>query len=75
MRHDPTRDRWMILAPERVFSPDAVGVAVLKLCDGARSVDAIAEALAQSYDASKERILQDVIGLFQQLADKGVVSA
>ena len=34
MRHDAARDRWTILAPERVFTPDAIAVAVLQLCDG-----------------------------------------
>ena len=42
MRHDTARARWVILAPERVFTPDPVAVAVLKLCDGSRSVDTIA---------------------------------
>ena len=75
MRHDAARDRWTILAPERVFTPDAIAVAVLQLCDGARSVEAIAAELAQTYNAPKERILADVTALLQALADKGVVAA
>ena len=38
MRHDEGRGRWLILAPERVFDPDEIAVAILKLCDGQRSV-------------------------------------
>jgi pyrroloquinoline quinone biosynthesis protein D len=75
MRRDAVRDRWTILAPERVFSPDAVAVAVLQLCDGARSVESIAAELARTYDAPKERILADVVAMLQGLADKGVVVA
>jgi pyrroloquinoline quinone biosynthesis protein D len=75
LRHDSARDRWMILAPERVHTPDAIAVAVLKLCDGARTVDAIAGELAQTYNAPKETILADVIAMLQGLADKGVVAA
>jgi pyrroloquinoline quinone biosynthesis protein D len=75
MRHDAARDRWTILAPERVFTPDAIAVAVLRLCDGARSVEAIAAALAQAYNAPMERILADITALLQGLADKGVVTA
>jgi pyrroloquinoline quinone biosynthesis protein D len=75
MRHDAARDRWTILAPERVFTPDAIAVAVLQLCDGNRSVEAIAAELAQTYNAPKERILADVTALLQALADKGVVAA
>jgi len=75
MRHDAARDRWTILAPERVFTPDAIAVAVLRLCDGSRSVEAIAGELAQTYNAPKERILADISALLQDLADKGVVTA
>ena len=75
MRHDSVRDRWLILAPERVFTPDSVAVAVLHLCDGNRSVEAIAGALEQTYNAPNERILADILPMLQDLADKGVVTA
>jgi pyrroloquinoline quinone biosynthesis protein D len=75
MRHDNVRNRWLILAPERVFTPDAVAVAVLRLCDGKRSVEAIAVALEQTYNAPKERILSDILPMLQDLADRGVVTA
>ena len=75
MRHDAARDRWVLLAPERVFTPDTIAVTVLRLCDGNRSVDAVAEELAQTYNAPKDRILADIVPLLQGLADKGVVKA
>lgn len=75
LRHDPARGRWTILAPERVFTPDAVAVAVLQLCDGTRTLDRIAEELSESYDAPKDRILADIASMLQDLADKGVVQA
>ena len=75
MRHDAVRGRWTILAPERLFTPDAIAVAVLQLCDGSRSVEAIAGELAQTYNAPAERILTDIVPLLQDLADKGVVAA
>jgi pyrroloquinoline quinone biosynthesis protein D len=75
LRHDTARNRWMILAPERVLMPDAIALEVLQLCDGRRSVAAIAEALAGQYAAPPERILGDVTSLLQDLADKGVIRA
>lgn len=75
MRHDAARDRWIILAPERVFTPDAIAVAVLKLCDGTRSVQAIADELERTYQADKDQILPDIISMLQDLADKGVLKA
>jgi len=75
LRHDTARNRWMILAPERVLMPDAIALEVLQLCDGQRSVAAIAETLAGHYTAPQERILGDVTSLLQDLADKGVIRA
>jgi pyrroloquinoline quinone biosynthesis protein D len=74
LRRDAARDRWVILAPERVFTPDPIAVAVPNLCDGNRSVGDIAGELARTYDAPVERILADITGLLQGLADKGVVA-
>jgi pyrroloquinoline quinone biosynthesis protein D len=75
LRHDAARDRWVILAPERVFTPNPVAVAVLRLCDGKRTVEQIACTLAGMYRAPEERIRSDIIAMLQQLADKGVLSA
>jgi pyrroloquinoline quinone biosynthesis protein D len=75
MRHDTARDQWVILAPERIFTPDDIAIAVLKLCDGLRSVTTIAAELAQVYGASDEQILDDVASMLQDLADKGVIKA
>jgi pyrroloquinoline quinone biosynthesis protein D len=73
LRHDPARDRWLLLAPERVFTPDPIALEVLKLCDGERTLEAIADLLAARYAAPKEHILADVTSMLQDLADKGVI--
>jgi pyrroloquinoline quinone biosynthesis protein D len=75
LRHDHARERWMVLAPERIFTPNASAVAILRLCDGKRSVEEIARTLAADYGAAESLLLGDVIRLLQQLADKGVLSA
>ena len=49
LRHDAGRGRWVLLAPERILTPDQTAVAVLKLCDGKRTVEEIVEALAKEY--------------------------
>ena len=73
LRHDATRDRWLIQAPERNFYPDPIAVEVLKLCDGRRTVAEVADDLAMRYNAPKEQILADIVSMLQDLADKGVV--
>lgn len=73
LRHDAGRGRWILLAPERVLTPDETAVAVLKLCDGRRTVEEIVEALAKDYSAPADVIRSDVIELLQGLADKGYI--
>jgi pyrroloquinoline quinone biosynthesis protein D len=73
LRHDAGRDRWILLAPERVLTPDQTAVAVLKLCDGNRTVDEIVTVLAEEYSAPAEVIRTDVLDLLQGLADKGYI--
>ena len=73
--HDKGRSVWIILAPERVYSPDEIAVDVLKLCDGKRSVTDIAQQLAKQYQAPETEIATDIISMLQELSDKGVISA
>ncbi|WP_424390702.1 pyrroloquinoline quinone biosynthesis peptide chaperone PqqD [Methyloceanibacter sp.] len=75
LRHDAGRGRWVLLAPERILMPDETAVAVLKLCDGKRSVEEITEALAKDYAAPVDVIRKDVLELLQGLADKGYIKA
>jgi pyrroloquinoline quinone biosynthesis protein D len=75
LRHDEGRGRWIILAPERVFNPDDTAVAVLKLCDGQRSVSTIAKTLSEEYQAPLDVVTDDIVAMLQDLSDKGVVKA
>src|SRR5579863_6961814 len=70
LHRDQARERTVILGPERAYEVDAIGLAVLGLCDGRRSLAEIAAHLAQSYSAPVEIIARDVGVLLQGLADK-----
>ena len=74
LRFDETRQRWVILAPERVLAPDEIAVEILQLCDGARSVAQMIDLLAAKYTAEREAIGADVIAMLQDLADKGFLT-
>ncbi len=69
MRFDPVRANFAVLGPERVYWPDGVTVDILKLCDGRRSISAIAGELAQSYTAPVETIQADVLEFIQSWTD------
>jgi len=75
LRFDETRQAWVLLVPERVMVPDDIAVEILNLCDGARRVDDIVNALAAKYAAPHATIAADVVVLLQDLADKGFVVA
>ena len=74
LRFDETRQRWVILAPERVLAPDEIAVEILQLCDGARSVAEMIDQLAAKYTADRAAIGTDVIAMLQDLADKGFLT-
>jgi len=58
---------------ERLMMPDEIAVEVLKLIDGARTVDAIAGDLATRFGAPRDEVLGDVVSMLQDLADDTVL--
>src|SRR5205809_6912027 len=74
-RFDETRQRWIILAPERLMLPDEQAVEILQLVDGQTGVGAIIDSLANRYThAPRELIAKDVTAMLQDLADKGCLA-
>jgi len=72
-RHDDVRDRWVILAPERLLLPDDTAVEILQRLDGQRSVAQIIDMLSVDFNAPRADIAVDVIEMLQDLVDKGMV--
>jgi pyrroloquinoline quinone biosynthesis protein D len=73
-RHDETRGRWVVLAPERLLLPDELAVEILKLLDGKLSVDGVVDQLAGRFEAPRAVIAADVTAMLQDLLDKGVLA-
>lgn len=74
-QYDATRAQNVLLCPERVILLDDIGDAILALCDGRKSIAAIALALAARYEEEPALIEADVIGFVEDLAAKGVMTA
>jgi pyrroloquinoline quinone biosynthesis protein D len=72
-RFDEHRKAWIVLAPERLLLPDEQAVAILRLIDGKRDVDAIIDELAGQFDAARKVIASDVLPMLQNLLDKKVL--
>jgi pyrroloquinoline quinone biosynthesis protein D len=73
-RHDETRGRWVVLAPERLLLPDELAVEILRLVDGSLTVDGIVDDLARRFEAPREVIAADVTRMLQDLVDKAVLA-
>jgi pyrroloquinoline quinone biosynthesis protein D len=61
---------WVLVAPERVFKADGIASVILKRCDGSATISQMADEFAAAYNAPRDRILSDIVGLLQTLADK-----
>ena len=73
-RFDKARDKWIILAPERVFELDDVAYEVISRCNGDKSVGHVVDELCEKFEqVSRDVILGDVTSMLQDLADKGFV--
>jgi pyrroloquinoline quinone biosynthesis protein D len=60
LSHDRSRDRWVLLAPERILELDEVARSILALCDGERNIGSIGDELARTYQADRSEIMADV---------------
>jgi pyrroloquinoline quinone biosynthesis protein D len=68
--HNEAQGGLVLLAPERIFKPDAIAAEILKRCTGQATFGQIVDELAAAYSAPRERVLADVTALLRSLADK-----
>ena len=73
LREDTVRKRWVLLGPERIFDIDAIGVEILKRCDGKATVEQIVASLAQAFNAPPERVAKDVQQFLGGLVTKRII--
>jgi len=74
LKHDLTRDAWVLLAPERVVKLNAVSVDILNRCDGTSTLSRIVDELADKYKADRALIDRDVRSLLTGLSEKRMVA-
>jgi pyrroloquinoline quinone biosynthesis protein D len=73
LKHDETRDEWLLLAPERVIKTDAIAVEILKRCDGVATLSQIIDSLAEQFKADRGRVATDVRAMLGELSAKRMV--
>lgn len=71
LRWDDVRKRHLLLFPEGALVLNSTAGVVLELCDGKRTVKAIAQALGEQYRGVN--IEADVRQLLSRLAERGLL--
>ena len=67
---DAVRQQHVLLYPEGAVLLDDTGAAILELCDGQRSIRAIAEVLQERYNCD---VVEDVTEYLTGLAEKELI--
>jgi len=67
---DSVRQQHVLLYPEGVVLLNDTGAAILQLCDGSRSIRAIADVLRDRYQCD---VVEDVTEYLTQLAEKELI--
>ena len=75
LRLDPKTGKYVLLYPEKGLALNATGAAILKLCDGERTLAAIVSALAEEFRSDAEVLRKEVFGFVQALLDRGLLQA
>ena len=74
LRFDGVRQAWMLLGPERVFTPSESAVAILQACDGVASIRQVAQKLAAEFSAPADVIERDCLMVLAMLEAKGYLA-
>jgi pyrroloquinoline quinone biosynthesis protein D len=75
LRLDPKTGKYILLYPEKGLLLNPTGAAILKLCDGERSLAAIIAALAVEFQSDADVLRVEVLTFVQGLLDRGLLQA
>lgn len=71
LKHDKVRDADMLLLPERVVRLNTSGAAILRLCDGTRTVRELVDRLEEEFGATG--LIDDVLTFLRDAHGQGWV--
>ena len=74
LHFDRVRDRWVLLAPERVLFPCATSVTILERLDGGRAVGGLVDELARRVRGAARDDQRRRARMLQGLADQGFLA-
>lgn len=74
LKFDPIAQQEMILFPEAALALNETGAAIVRLCDGALSVDEIVDRLSKKYgDAERISLTREVLDFLGTIRARGLL--
>jgi len=73
LRLDQKTGKYILLYPEKGLLLNPTGAAILKRCDGERTLAQIVSGLAEEFSADAERLRGQVLTFVQGLLDRGLL--
>jgi coenzyme PQQ biosynthesis protein PqqD len=74
LRFDRISGGYMLLYPERGLALNATATSILKLCDGARTLETIVVELHREYaDRSDDDVRHEVVDFLEELLKRGLL--
>ena len=74
LKFDPIANNEMLLFPEAALALNETGAAILRLCDGARSINEIVDQLSKKYDnAGRDALMREVVDFLAMIRARGLL--
>ena len=74
LRRDEVEKQYMLVFPEAALILKGTAPEILKLCDGARTVEGIVDCLVERFTGADRAVIEaDVMGLLTRLKARGLL--
>ena len=74
LKFDPIAKQEMLLFPEAALALNETGAAIVRLCDGARSINEIVDQLSKKYDnADRDALTREVMDFLATIRARGLL--
>ena len=74
LKFDPIAQQEMLLFPEAALALNETGAAIVRLCDGARSINEIVDQLSKKYgNPDRDALMREVVDFLATIRARGLL--
>jgi pyrroloquinoline quinone biosynthesis protein D len=74
LKFDPVAKQELIMFPEAALALNETGAAIIRLCDGARSINQIVDLLSKNYgNADRDALTREVMDFLDTIRARGLL--